>query len=65
MDRVITYLSAWPLEKMPDGAGRLYDLLLTFVETAHPIELNWKSTVNGSGLAPDRLAFHGPSKGAA
>ena len=63
MDSLITYLSAWPLEQMPDHARHLYDLLLTFAETAHPIELGWKNTINGSGLAPDRLAFHGPSKG--
>ena len=29
---------------MTGPAQVLYDLMLTFVETAHPIELKWKTT---------------------
>ena len=39
----------------------LYHLLVTFVETAHPIELNWKSTDIEFKSDPMRLQFHGPS----
>ena len=39
----------------------LYQLLATFVETAHPVELNWKSTDIEFKSDPMRLQFHGPS----
>jgi hypothetical protein len=39
----------------------LYDLMLTFVETAHPIELKWKQTDIETPVDPARLQFHGPS----
>jgi hypothetical protein len=39
----------------------LYQLLATFVETAHPIELNWKNTDIEFKSDPMRLQFHGPS----
>jgi len=39
----------------------LYRLLATFVETAHPIELNWKITDIEFKSDPMRLQFHGPS----
>jgi hypothetical protein len=55
------YLSRFPLEKMPADAQVLYDLMLTFIERAHPIELNWKITnIKNPGEAK-RLKFHGPS----
>lgn len=39
-----SYLSSFRLDAMPDDAKTLFDLLLTFIETAHPIELNWTTT---------------------
>jgi hypothetical protein len=46
---------------MPDDAQLLYDLLLTFVETAHPLELKWTQTNIENTVDADRLQFHGPS----
>ena len=58
---ITAYLSRFPLEKMPADAQVLYDLMLTFVETAHPIELKWTQTNIENTVEADRLQFHGPS----
>ena len=58
---MIEFLSRFSSNGMPDDVQRLYDLLLTFVESAHPIELDWKTTNIEFTLAADRLQFHGPS----
>jgi hypothetical protein len=46
---------------MPVDAQLPYDLLLTFVETAHPIELEWTQTNIENTVDAARLQFHGPS----
>ena len=51
----------FPPDAMPADARVLYDLMLTFVETAHPIELKWKQTDIENGMPPEQLRFHGPS----
>jgi hypothetical protein len=38
------YLDQFPLNAMPPEAATLFDLAMTFMETAHPIDLNWKTT---------------------
>jgi hypothetical protein len=58
---ITAYLSRFRLGEMPDDAQLLYDLLLTFVETAHPLELKWTQTNIENTVDADRLQFHGPS----
>jgi hypothetical protein len=58
---ITAYLSRFPSGQMPADAQLLYDLLLTFVETAHPIELNWTQTNIENTVDAARLQFHGPS----
>ncbi len=58
---IVAYLTNLPGGAMPENARTLYDLVLTFVETAHPIELNWKTTNIEFTVAAERLEFHGPS----
>jgi hypothetical protein len=58
---ITAYLSRFAPGEMPADAQVLYDLLLTFVETAHPIELKWTQTNIENTVDPDRLHFHGPS----
>lgn len=58
---IIAYLSQQPAGGMTGPAQLLYDLMLTFVETAHPIELKWKATDIETPVDPARLQFHGPS----
>jgi hypothetical protein len=49
------YLEDFPLDAMPDDAARLLNLLLTFIETAHPIELNWTTTDIDDAFALERM----------
>jgi hypothetical protein len=58
---IADYLSRFAPGQMPADAQLLYDLLLTFVETSHPIELKWKMTNIEDTVDADRLQFHGPS----
>jgi hypothetical protein len=51
------YLSQFKLDAMPEDAQTLFDLLLTFVETAHPIELNWKDTDIDDVFAIERMTI--------
>jgi hypothetical protein len=58
---IVAWLSKQPAGEMTGPARLLYDLMLTFVETAHPIELKWKQTDIETPVDPARLQFHGPS----
>lgn len=58
---ISAYLSRFAPGTLPEDAQLLYDLLLTFVESAHPIELNWTQTNIENTVDADRLNFHGPS----
>lgn len=60
-EAAIGYLSQFPLDNFQDDARTLYELLVTFIETAHPIELKWQNTTNTEALPPSRLRFNGPS----
>ena len=51
------YLAGFRLDAMPEDAATLLDLLLTFVETAHPIELGWSETDIDDAFALDRMAI--------
>jgi hypothetical protein len=51
------YLMPFRLDAMPEEARTLFDLLLTFIETAHPIELNWTTTDIDDAFALDRMTI--------
>jgi hypothetical protein len=51
------YLDQFPLNAMPEDATRLFNLLLTFIETAHPIELNWTTTDIDDAFALERMTI--------
>jgi hypothetical protein len=59
--QIVEWLSKQPAASISGPALVLYDLMLTFVETAHPIELKWKQTDIETPVDPARLQFHGPS----
>ena len=42
IDSVLTYLDQYTISKLPADALILYNLAMTFAETAHPLDLNWK-----------------------
>jgi hypothetical protein len=52
-----SYLMPHKLDAMPPDAQTLLDLLLTFIETAHPIELNWTTTDIDDAFALDRMTI--------
>lgn len=60
-EAITAYLARFPLDALPPEARLLYDLMVTFVETAHPIDLSWRQTDIEDGGAPERLRFHGAS----
>jgi len=51
------YLDGFRLDAMPADAQTLLDLLLTFIETAHPIELNWTTTDIDDAFALERMTI--------
>jgi len=56
-DEMKRYLAGFKLDAIPDDAATLLDLLLTFIETAHPIELNWSTTDIDDAFALDRMTI--------
>jgi hypothetical protein len=59
-DEITTRLMAMDVEKLSVEDKNLFWLLMTYVETAHPIELKWKKTDVEDSFSPERLQF-GPS----
>ncbi|MFZ4649859.1 MAG: hypothetical protein ACOYLV_04040 [Rubrivivax sp.] len=42
LDEVLDYLDQWSADQLPEDARTLFDLAMTFSETAHPLDLKWK-----------------------
>jgi hypothetical protein len=60
-DAIVAYLNQFPLGKMPPEASTLFDLSMTFAESAHPIDLNWRTTDIEDKFPAERFIFVGPS----
>ncbi len=56
-EEIADYLKTFDLAALPDEERTLFDLLITFVECAHPIELNWKATDIDDAFPPERMGF--------
>ena len=56
-EEIADYLNDFDLDNMPDDARTLFFLLITFVETAHPIELKWNTTDIDDAFPSDRFGF--------
>lgn len=54
------YLMSQPIDALPDDAKALFHLLMTFVETGHPIELKWTTTDIDDAFPLSRVTF-GPA----
>ena len=61
MDEITLYLNRFPLEAMPADAQALFDLAMTFMESAHPIDLNWRVTDIEDKFPAHRFEFLPPS----
>jgi hypothetical protein len=51
------YLSEKKLDALSGQEKRLFFLLMTFIEVAHPIELNWTETDIDDAFALDRMSI--------
>lgn len=56
-EEIKRYLMPMKLDAMPADAQTLLDLLLTFIETAHPIELSWTETDIDDAFSLERMSI--------
>ena len=56
-EEIADYLNALDLGDLPDDAQTLFHMLITFVETAHPIDLNWATTDIEDAFPAERFGF--------
>ena len=61
MEEVTLYLNKFALDSMPADAQVLFDLAMTFMESAHPIDLRWRTTDIEDKFPSERFAFLAPS----
>lgn len=64
MDEIVEYLNQFPLDAMPEEARNLFDLAMTWAETAHPIDLRWKTTDIDDSFPASRIEYLPPSRAA-
>ena len=57
MDEVLDYLDQWSVPALPADARVLYELAMTFAETAHPIDLHWQGVDFNDAYPWDRFEF--------
>jgi hypothetical protein len=65
MDAIVQYLNQFELDAMPPDAKNLMDLAMTWAETAHPIDLGWKTTDIEDSFPASRIEYLAPSAKAA
>jgi hypothetical protein len=56
-EEIRDYLSERKLDALSAEDKTLFFLLMTFIETAHPIELNWKETDIDDAFALERMSI--------
>lgn len=61
MDAITLYLNKFHLDDMPAAEQLLLDLAMGFMESAHPIDLNWKTTDIEDKFPSERFIFFPPS----
>ena len=42
LDEILDHLDRWSVQALPAAERTLFDLAMTFSETAHPLDLKWK-----------------------
>jgi hypothetical protein len=61
IDAIIDRLNQTPLASFSDEEKTLFNLALTFAETAHPIDLNWKGVDFNDAYTWEKFEFRGVS----
>jgi hypothetical protein len=64
LQQMLDYLNQWKIGELPEDAQTLYDLTMTFAETAHPVDLRWKDVDFPDAYAWDKFEFRTVSAGA-
>lgn len=57
MDEVLPYLNQYSIGSMPPDAQMLFDLSMTFAETAHPVDLKWNDVDFPQAYDWDKFEF--------
>src|SRR5438067_1409476 len=63
MDEILPFLNQYSMKDMPEDVRTLFDMAMTFSETAHPIDLKWKDVDFNDAYAWDKLEFRTISAG--
>lgn len=61
---VLEHLNGYRIDAMPQDARTLFDLAMTFAETAHPIDLQWKDVDFPDAYPWQKFEFRTVSAGA-
>ena len=64
LEQVLQYLNEWKIAELPEDARTLYDLAVTFAETAHPVDLKWKDVDFPDAYPWQKFEFRTVSAGA-
>ena len=54
---ILPYLDQYTISSLPSDAKVLYNLTMTFAETAHPVDLNWTDVDFPDAYAWDQFEF--------
>ena len=57
MDAILIYLNQYTVQTLPADAKTLFDLAMTFSETAHPIDLGWADVDFPGAYRWDKFEF--------
>ncbi len=61
LDEVLLHLNQYTVGAMPTDAQTLYELAMTFAETAHPLDLGWKGVDFNDAYPWERFEFRSVS----
>lgn len=61
LEEITLFLNRYPLDAMPAEVKNLFDLAMTFMESAHPIDLRWRTTDIEDKFPAERFRFFAPS----
>jgi hypothetical protein len=64
LQAVLQHLNQYRIGELPEGERTLFDLAMTFAETAHPIDLKWKDVDFPDAYPWPKFEFRTVSAGA-
>ena len=61
MDAILQHLKGFPVDDLPPPEEALFQLAMTFAETAHPLDLGWKTVDFPAAYPWERFEFRSVS----